>query len=197
MNKLVKAAIATSVGAALLMGGAGTFAFWNDQVGVSGANITAGTLTVTDPAPTNGVWQVQKDGTGTLTTVSIATFLASPGDKLTYTKTVKVTATGDNLVATLSLGAGSIAAATPVTSAGTDLAAALTKSASIAATGTGITAGGVAGTYTFTPGSTGITNQDVTVTVVITFPKGTAGQYNTTKTGAVTLSGLTVNIDQV
>jgi len=197
MNKLVKAAIATGVGAALLMGGAGTFAYWNDSVGVSGANITAGTLTVADTG-TAGSWTVQKNGTGTAAAVAdIAAFRVSPGDKLTYTKTVKVTAIGDNLVATLSLGEGSIAGATSTT-ANSALAGYLTKTAQISATGTGVTAGGVAGTYTFTPGSAGITDQVVTVSVVINFPKSaTAGLENDARSGIVTLSGLTVKIDQV
>jgi alternate signal-mediated exported protein len=199
MNKLVKGAVATAAGVALLMGGAGTFAYWNDSVGITGGTITAGNLVVTDSAPSNGTWTVQKNGTGTANPVTnIATFTASPGDKFTYTKNVTITATGDNLTATLALGSGSIAAAgaTP-TAASTALAAYLTKTASITATGTGVTAGSVAGTYTITPGTAGVTARTVAVSVVITFPKdAVAGFENNTKLGSVTLSGLTVTLDQ-
>jgi alternate signal-mediated exported protein len=199
MNKLVKGAVATAAGVALLMGGAGTFAYWNDSVGITGGTITAGNLVVNDATPTNGVWTVQKNGAGAAVTVAnIATFVASPGDKFTYTKNVSITATGDNLTATLALGAGSIAAAgaTP-TAASTALAAYLTKTAAITATGAGVTAGSVAGTYLITPGTTGVTNRNVAVSVVINFPKSaTQGAENNTKLGSVDLSGLTVTLDQ-
>ena len=199
MNKLVKGAVATAAGVALLMGGAGTFAYWNDSVGITGGTITAGTLVVTDATPLSGVWSVQKNGLLTATTVSnIATFTASPGDKLTYTKNVTITATGDNLTATLALGAGSIAGAgTTPTAASTALASYLVKTASITATGTGVTAGPVAGTYTIAPGATGVTARDIVVSVVINFPKDLLpGTENNTKLGSVTLSGLTVTLDQ-
>ena len=198
MNKLVKGAVATAVGAALLMGGAGTFAYWNDSVGVNGGTIVAGNLAVADATPTDGVWTVQKDGTGTAATVAnIASFVASPGDKFTYTKTVKITATGNNLVATLALTPGSIAAVTPATAANTALASYLTSTSTIAATGTGISAGTVAGTYNVTAGAAGVTSRDVTVTVVINFPKSTtAGFENNTKLGSVNLSGLAVTLNQ-
>ena len=198
MNKLVKGAIATAVGATLLMGGAGTFAYWNDSVGVNGGTIVAGNLAVADATPTDGVWTVQRDGTGTAATVAnIASFVASPGDKFTYTKTVKITATGNNLVATLALAPGSIAAVTPATAANTALASYLTSTSTIAATGTGISAGTVAGTYNVTAGAAGVTARDVTITVVVNFPKSTtAGFENNTKLGAVNLSGLAVTLNQ-
>jgi alternate signal-mediated exported protein len=196
MNKLVKGAIATAVGAALLMGGAGTFAYWNDSVGITGGSITSGNLAITDATPSNGVWTVQKDGTGTATTVpNIAAFVASPGDKFTYTKNVTITATGNNLSATLSLAPGSIVAASNTT-ANNALAAYLTTTSTVAASGTGIT--GTGPTYTVTPGAAGITNQTVTITVTITFPKSTtAGFENNTKLGSVNLTGLAVNLNQI
>ncbi|GGL00895.1 hypothetical protein GCM10007382_21060 [Salinibacterium xinjiangense] len=200
MNKLVKGAVATAAGVALLMGGAGTFAYWNDSVGITGGTITAGNLVVTDATPTSGVWTVLKNGVGTATTITnIATFVASPGDKFTYTKSVTITATGDNLTATLALGAGSITAAGTVpTAASTALAAYLTKTAGITAIGTGVTAGAVAGTYIITPGTAGVTARTVVVSVVIEFPKNALATTveNTTKLGSVTLSGLNVTLDQ-
>ncbi len=197
MNKLIKGAVATAAGVALLMGGAGTFAYWNDSVGITGGTITAGNLAIVDATPTDGVWTVQKDGTGTATAVpNIAAFVASPGDKFTYTKTVKVTATGNNLVATLSLVSGSIQPATPVTSANTNLAGYLTESATFTATGAGVSGG--PSTFTITAGSAGVINRDVTVTVTITFPKNAAAAFeNNTKLGSVNLTGLSVAINQV
>jgi alternate signal-mediated exported protein len=197
MNKLTKAVVATAAGVALLMGGAGTFAYWNDSVGITGGTITAGNLTVVDATPADGVWTVSKDGTGTPVTVAnINTFVASPGDKFVYTKSVKINATGNNLVATLALAPGSITAATSTT-ANNALAAYLTKTAGITATGTGIAAIGSTGTYSVTPGAAGIANQNVTVTVTINFPKdAVAGTENNTKLGSVNLSGLSVTLNQ-
>ena len=208
MNKLVKGAVATAAGVALLMGGAGTFAYWNDSVGVSGATITAGNLVLTDATPSNGVWTVQKNGTGTATTVSnIAAFVVSPGDKFSYTKSVKFTATGDNLTAKLSLAPGSIvgAGSTP-TAASNALAGYLQRTATLTATAIGtqivVGTGADAGTFTITPGSTGLVDQTITVTVGITFPKQTdttstaALVENNTKLGSVNLTGLSVTINQ-
>lgn len=198
MNKLVKGAIAIAAGAALLTGGAGTFAYWNDSVGVPAGTITTGQLDVADGTPAAGAWTVQKDGTGTAVSVpDIAAFVASPGDKFTYTKNVTITATGNNLVATLSLAPGSITAPTSTT-ANNFLVGYLTKSAAVSITGTGIAAGSVAGTYAVTAGTAGVTARAATVTVVIEFPKNAAAGFeNNGMLGTVNFSGLAVNLNQV
>ncbi|MGV8895888.1 MAG: alternate-type signal peptide domain-containing protein [Rhodoglobus sp.] len=210
MNKLIKGAVATAAGVALLMGGAGTFAYWNDSVGITGGTITAGNLKVAAPAtaPSTDGWTVQKNGAGDPVAVSnIATFVASPGDKFVLTKTVNVTATGNNLTATLALGSGSITAAT-TGAADVALASYLTKTATITASGTGIAAIGTTGTYSITPGTTGISASPVTVSVTINYPKNaatvtTAGPNSAavvnekaSMLGSVSLSGLTVTVDQ-
>ena len=223
MNKLVKGAVATAAGVALLMGGAGTFAYWNDSVGVSGATITAGNLKVADSG-TAGTWTVLKNGslgTGAIGTVGasavavsdISTFVASPGDTLTYTKTVRITASGNNLTAKLAISDASILPVTEQTpGANRALADYLTKTASITATGTGISTKASDGTYTITPSAGPITASTVTVTVVINFPKDsktftgvTSGankdsdavtRENALKLGSVDLSGLTVTLSQ-
>jgi alternate signal-mediated exported protein len=199
MNKLVKGAIATAAGAILLMGGAGTFAFWNSSVNLGNQTIVAGQLKVADATPTDGTWTVQKNGAGAqLAIANIANFKTSPGDVLTYTKNVQVTATGDNLTAVLSLAAGSITGTTTGT-ADTTLAGYLTKTAAINLTPlpTGFTAGSVAGTYNVTPGAAGIVNQTVPISVVITFPKNTtAGFENGTMLGSVSLNNLAVTLAQ-
>jgi alternate signal-mediated exported protein len=205
MNKLVKGAVATAAGVALLMGGAGTFAYWNASTGITGGTIVAGQLTVADATPSDGVWTVQKNGSGTAAVISLASYKASPGDAITYTKSVKVTAIGDNLTAKLSLAPGSIAGST-VSTPDTNLASYLTKTASInivTPPATIVAGSGVdLGKYILTPGTAGINNQSVTVAVVITFPKNvnpgtTNGTVeNSTMTGSVNLSALAVNLDQ-
>ncbi len=186
MNKLLSGAIAGAAGIALLLGGAGTFALWNSTAAVSGGTIVAGNLLVADNG-TVGTWAVNG------TPVVLSSFRAIPGDVLTYKKSVAVTATGKNLVATLGLGAASITA-TSASPADTALAAYLTKSAVLSATGVGITAAG--SNYTVTAGTAGV-SQNVTVTATITFPKSTtAGFENNTKLGSVSLNNLTVALTQ-
>jgi alternate signal-mediated exported protein len=187
MNKLLKGAIAGAAGVALLLGGAGTFALWNSSATVTGGNIVAGNLLVSDPGPV-GTWAANGVNVPVL-----SAFKAVPGDVLTYTKTIAVAVTGNNLVATLGLGAASIS---PSTASGADsaLAAYLTKTAVLTATGTGIVASG--GNYTITSGTAGV-SQNVTVTATITFPKSlTAGFENTSKLGSVSLDNLAVTLTQ-
>ncbi|SDK60851.1 alternate-type signal peptide domain-containing protein [Cryobacterium sp. Sr8] len=182
MNKLLKGSIAGAAGVALLLGGAGTFALWNDDATVDGGTIVAGNLDLATDL-TSGEWS---DANGT---IDLSTFVAVPGDVLTYTTDVDVTATGDNLVATLGLGTASITASS---SAAADVALAgyLTNTAVLSATGTGIS--GLGPTYTIEEG-TGV----ATVTVEITFPKHpTAGAENSTKNGSVSLADLSVTLTQ-
>lgn len=188
MNKLLKGAIAGAAGVALLLGGAGTFALWNSSATVAGGTIVAGNLVVADSG-TAGSWSVN----GGTARASMTGFKVVPGDVLTYTKTMNVTATGDNLVATLALTPASITA-TSAAPADVALATYLTKSAVLAATGTGIT--GTSPSFTVTAGSAGVT-QPVTVTVTIAFPKSTtAGFENNTKLGSVNLNDLAVSLTQ-
>ena len=65
MNKLTKAAIAGAAGVILLMGGAGSLAYWNDSIASNpaGQTISAGTLTVT--AASAGGWTKAFSGTST------------------------------------------------------------------------------------------------------------------------------------
>ena len=188
MNKLTKAAIATAVGTALLLGGAGTLASWNSSASINGGTIVAGNLAIASGA--TGVW---KSGS---TTIDLSTYKIVPGDTLTYTDTVNVTATGDNLKAKLALTGGSIAASTAA-AADVALAGYITSNAVIAASGAGIAAGtGVdAGTYTITAATYVAT--PITLTVTLTFPSGTAGSNNDSMLGSVSLSNMAVTLTQV
>jgi len=99
MNKLTKGAIAGGAGIILLMGGAGTFALWNDSATVDGGEIQSGTLTLT--ANGAGQWRDASPdvNSGVPVNINPATFLTVPGDVLTYTQSVTVGATGTNLLA--------------------------------------------------------------------------------------------------
>ena len=189
MNKLTKAAIATGAGIALLMGGAGTLAYWNDSASLTGGTITAGKLNIVDPV-TAGTWAT---AAAPSTPINIATYKVVPGESLVYTTTVNVEVIGNALSARLDLSGGSIVAANTSTAADVALATALGSSATLAASGTGVTATGTAGQYSISSSASA-----VTVTATITFPKSaTAGAENGTMTGAVNLSGLSVVLRQL
>src|SRR5690554_3920314 len=95
MNKLVKGSIAGAAGIALLLGGAGTLAYWNDieNLGTGGV-IATGTL---DIAPTTA---------GTWTGDDVTFFV--PGDSAEYTESFTITAVGDNLAFDLSTNISSL-----------------------------------------------------------------------------------------
>jgi alternate signal-mediated exported protein len=83
MNKLVKGSIAGAAGIVLLLGGAGTLAYWNDSATIASAGtVSSGELTI--ESTTAGDW-------------SDDIALIVPGDSLEYTETFTVTASGDNL----------------------------------------------------------------------------------------------------
>ncbi|MCR2800377.1 alternate-type signal peptide domain-containing protein [Microbacterium sp. zg-Y818] len=186
MNKITKASIATAAGVLLLLGGGGTFASWNASADIAGAEITAGNLVVTDPG-TEGTWAANGDD------INIAAYRVVPGDVLTFTKTMSIVAEGDSLSATLALSEASITPANPANAVDQALVGYLEANAVLTAEGAGITQS--ADGFTVAPGAAGI-EQDVTVTVTITFPYGTEGSNNDAKTGAVNLNDLSVTLTQ-
>ena len=195
MNKLTKAGIAAAAGIALLMGGAGTLAYWNDTASVAGGTITAGKLDIVSTAA--GTWSAA-NGAQTTTITNIANYRIVPGDVLTYTTDITVALEGDLLQTRLELAAGSIAAASSAdptqTIANQTLANSLNGNVVVAATtGAGITATATPGEYTIAK-----TVTTIPVTVTITFPKNAvAGYENGAMTGAVSFSGLGVTLRQI
>lgn len=92
MKRMTKGLIALSAGTALLLGGAGTLALWNDAANVDAGNVASGNLTL-DAA--TGTW-----------TPAISLWV--PGDTATYTTDVSIVAQGDNIAAQLSIDPASI-----------------------------------------------------------------------------------------
>ena len=171
MNKLTKGTIAGAAGIVLLLGGAGTFALWNDSADISGGTVTSGTLYF-DPV-TAGTWQdVSPDVTGAPKTINPATFLTVPGDVLTYTSTVVVNATGTNLLANF----GVAFDGTAVLPQG--------LSTAVKVNGTPVT-----GPIKVTNGAT------YTVVVTLAFDAATAGKVSQNK--AVDLGGIDLTLTQV
>jgi alternate signal-mediated exported protein len=206
MNKLVKGAIAGAAGIVLLMGGAGSLAYWNDSANAgpsAGSNsITAGTLTVT--AVNAGAWTKGfYNAAGTVVTApaavaSLAAVRIVPGNRLVYTQSFNVVGTGDDLYFTITSSAGAVTAAS-AGAADVALAAQINASATTAFSIASITGGTV--TAATTPGTYKVssnagTPSTIAVTWTVDFPFG-ASAVNTAKTGAVSLSQGAITLTQV
>ncbi|WP_139978652.1 alternate-type signal peptide domain-containing protein [Nocardioides litoris] len=98
MNKTAKGALAATAAAALLMGGAGSLAFWTDADTVNGGSFTSGDLDITAVGcDANWVYAPGNAKAGTTVTKFV------PGDKITKNCTFTVTGSGDNLRAAVDL----------------------------------------------------------------------------------------------
>jgi len=95
MRNSIKAALAATAGGGLLLGGAGSLAFWTDSTEVQpDTTLTSGTLDLS--APTCGDWTL--DGGFVYTPASDEIV---PGDTLTRTCQFQITAIGEHLLADL------------------------------------------------------------------------------------------------
>lgn len=185
MKKITKGAIAAGAAALLLVGGGGTFMSWNDDIGMEGNGINAGTLSL--EAEGDGQWSLNAgpafDDVSTVTIV--------PGDVLEFTQSVTINATGNNIQGTLTLQDGSITGVGGPDSADAQLATALTNGAaySVASTSDGLT--GTDGVLSFS--GEGPYEADLSVVLDFDFESvnGEAAQN-----GTVNLSGVGLALQQ-
>ncbi|MFZ3454184.1 alternate-type signal peptide domain-containing protein [Arthrobacter sp. 7Tela_A1] len=91
---MAKGALATGVGVALMLGGGGTLAIWNDTETAFAGNIAAGNL---DISAANGVW-MKADGT---VIKDFAAYRIVPGETLRFEQALDITLEGEELKATL------------------------------------------------------------------------------------------------
>lgn len=183
MNKLLKGSIAGAAGVALLLGGAGTFALWNDDATVDSGTITAGTLTVVEGIGTTDGWSSADGGT----IADIGAFQIVPGDVLTYITTLDITAEGDNLSAELAIDPRSIVPSS-LAAADAALADSLTETATVSVDGSA-----AAATQAISPDAG---TQTVTVAVELTFPSALPADDNLAKSGSVSLESFAVTLTQ-
>ncbi|MEB7448932.1 alternate-type signal peptide domain-containing protein [Arthrobacter koreensis] len=94
MNKMAKGALATGVGVALLLGGGGTLAIWNDTANATTGSIVAGNLDLESGA---AVWK-KSDGT---VIPNISNYKVVPGEVLKFEQPLTIELSGDQLKATL------------------------------------------------------------------------------------------------
>ncbi|MCW2797319.1 alternate-type signal peptide domain-containing protein [Nocardioides sp.] len=168
MQKSIKGALAAGVGGVLLLGGAGTLAYWTDTGTVSGSDITAGHLRLVSPSCAG--WKM--DGGAAFTTQ-----LVVPGDVLTQVCTYEVDAAGEHITASFDV-------STPTWDATNALTSQLALSATYkigAATPSSFPAAVVDGDI-------------ITATVTATFTGGTA--TNASEDLAATLEDITITATQ-
>lgn len=205
MNKLVKGSIAGAAGIILLMGGAGSLAYWNDSAAAGpagGTTISAGTLTVTAVNAgswTKGFYNASNVLVGSVAAVpTLSSVRIVPGNRLVYTQAFNVVGIGDDLYFTIGSTAGSV---TGATAAAADVALAAQVNASgttafavSAVSGGTVTAATTPGTYRVT--SNAGTPATITVTWTVDFPFG-ATAVNTAKGGVISLSQGAITLTQV
>jgi len=98
-STLIKGTAAIAVGAALLLGGGGTLAAWNDQATAAPGNIVSGDLKVgLNSAP--GVW-TDRAGIDITSKIKDGSYLVVPGDLLTFKQDLDVTLTGAKMAANI------------------------------------------------------------------------------------------------
>lgn len=178
MKKSTKGALAAAGAAVLLLGGAGSLAYWTDSGTANGGDITTGNMSLSD-GTCSGSWTYVggNDDGGTVTTIV-------PGDEITKDCTFTVTGDGDHLTANLSA-PGDVT----YTTNGSPTTMTLTSSASYDLGGT-----------TYADGdSFPITGtQTLTAHIDVTFPYGNATTINANDTQNITatLDAITVTLTQ-
>lgn len=181
MNRSTKGALATAGAAALLVGGAGTLAFWSESETVAGTTVDAGHLNLVADATNTGCGDWELDS-GEQAPVSWADGdPLVPGDVLTKECLYTIDAQGNHLRANVSV-------STPILSGA--LAAGLVVDA------TGVTVGGLAETA-FTEADDG-SALGVTITVTFTDPGAADNTFNDPATDfTAVLDAITVTATQV
>ncbi|MCW2856060.1 MAG: alternate-type signal peptide protein [Marmoricola sp.] len=175
MNKSAKGALAAAAAGSLLLGGAGSYAFWTSSQDVGSAAINSGSLTLGTPdcttaAGTHG-WQLDGGAVYTPGTTKIV-----PGDTISKVCDMSLTLVGDHIGATLAMDTAGF------TADGTTLAAELTPSASFLVDGAAYTPILDPGTHT------------VRATVSVTF--NGAAATNGSENGSINLNAINVTATQ-
>ncbi len=187
MKKSTKGAVAAAASGVLLLGGAGSLAFWSDSDIIGGGTINAGhislddttlgsnpdPLVTTDDGCANAPFILDAGESGA--TVFGASSHLVPGDVLTKICTFNVNASGDHLRATLAATGG----------AGTGALAAETT------TGAAFTVANVTQT-TLTQADNG---SEVKATITVTFPYGAA--TNNSQDDQLNVGAYTIALTQV
>ena len=178
MHATVKGALAAGAAGTLLLGGAGTLAYWSSTGSVGGGTINAGDLQLDSSSCTTATWTVSNTVEG----VTDAPFVLGtdeivPGDVLTKVCSIGITAVGENLRANLAVTDGT-------TTASTMSVGAYTVSGGFTMGGSPVTS--------ITDADSGET---IDATITVTFPIGSAVD-NDSKNKNIVLTDYTVTATQ-
>jgi alternate signal-mediated exported protein len=187
MNKLTSGAIVGTLGIALLLGGAGTFATWNQSTTANAGTVASGTLTIANAGtPT---WKnISADVAPANSSIAnIAAYKIVPGDTLEMTQTFTVAASGDNLKATLAFDPASITTATTA-----DAALKAATAVTFTAKGEGISSNATTNTVSVASTAAGVNT--VTVTLTVKLPASVDGV--TAQGGSLNLSAIAFKLAQ-
>lgn len=177
MKKTTKGALAAGAAATLLLGGAGSLAYWTSSTSVAGGSLTSGSISLTG-VTCAATWTYGGADAGPATPVTAIV----PGDEVQKTCTGTITLVGDHIAATVAVDPASWSTTNALSNA---LQASATLTSPAGGTITGPTpAGG-------TP---------VSFTIDVQFPYGgpvsspspTTGADNTTQVETATLN--TINV---
>lgn len=137
MQNATKGALAAAAAGALLLGGAGSLAYWSDSQTVSGGAISSGTLSLTQETGQSCTdWTLDAEGGPTAYTPGVT--LVVPGDVISKTCDYTVNASGAHLAADLTMDATSITGSNAL-SAALDATADYTLDGNAVSTGQDIT----------------------------------------------------------
>lgn len=173
MHKSTKGALAAATAGALLLGGAGTLAYWTGSDVVPGGTFDSGYLRLTDDTCSGATWTL--DGGAAYTTQRIV-----PGDVLTKSCTFSVDGLGDHMTVVLDT-------ATPTWSATNDL----TDDLQVESVFTGSVSGELSDPATVTA------NETITADITVTFDPNSGNETNVPTDGLeAALDGVTITATQ-
>ena len=105
MKKTTKGTIAIAAAITLLLGGAGSLAYWQESATIGASQVTTGQLKVT--VGSTATWQVTKYGSTTPTTID-SSYKMVPGDTVTYSVGFTTVAEGTTLKANALVSGGAV-----------------------------------------------------------------------------------------
>lgn len=174
MHRSTKGALAAAAAGALLLGGAGTLAYWSGSDAVPGGAFTSGYLQLTDTDCATATWKL--DGGADYTTQRIV-----PGDTLTKTCSFAIDGVGDHMTVSLDT-------ATPGWSASN----ALTDDLAVTSTFTGTVSGGP-----LPDPATVSKSETITAVITVTFDTTSGNETNVPTAGlAAALDDVTITATQ-
>lgn len=175
MKKSAKGALAAAAAGTLLLGGAGSLAYWTDSKDVGTANLTSGSITLGAPTCTGSAglhgWQLDNGDAFVPGTTKLV-----PGDSISKVCNLTLTLVGAHIGADLSIDTANL------TGDSTTLAAELDPSATFTIDGNSVTSVTNPGTYTV----------QATVSVGFDGPNAT----NDSQNGNINLDAIDITADQ-